>query len=59
MSAGLIAAIWNDENTVIVFLLDSDSNDNRIVMMIIIYASGHFGQYDGLAVPVRVIIIYF
>ena len=31
MSAGLIAAIWNDKNTVIVFLFDSDSNDNTIV----------------------------
>ena len=59
MSAGLIAAIWNDKNTVIVFLFDSDSNDNTIVMMIKIYAGGHFGQYDGLAVPVRVINIYF
>ena len=59
MSAGLIAAIWNDKDTVLVFLLDSDSNDNTIVMMIMIYAGGHFGQYDGLAVPIRVIDIYF
>ena len=44
MSAGLIAAILNDKNTVIVFLLDSDSNDNTRVMMIMIY-------HDGLAVP--------
>ena len=44
MSAGLIAAIWNDKNTVIVFLFDSYSNDNTIVMMIMIY-------HDGLAVP--------
>lgn len=42
MSAGLIAAIWNDKNTVIVFLFDSDSNDNTIEMMI---------YHDGLAVP--------
>ena len=59
MSAGLIAAIWNDENTEIVILLDSDSNDNTIVMLLIISAGGHFGQYDGFAVPVRVINIYF
>ena len=41
------------------FLLESDSNDNTIVMMIKNYAGGHFGQYDGLAVPVRVTNIYF
>ena len=58
MSAGLIAAIWDDKNTVIAFLLDSDSNDDTILMMMIISASGHFGYHDSLAVPAGVIYIY-